>query len=431
MTANDSQLARFALVRPRIHLYLLPSQSGVQMNCRFLPVSILSLILSFFLTVSAIAAISVDVANAPESDLALTLKAISGAKRSLAVNIYEFTSPSIADALVAKIKSGVHVDILAENQPVGGMSKEGKAIQQQVLTAMSETAGDHYFVMTSKTTLAKRRFRFDHAKYIVADGETLLIGSENYSPTGNPLPGSKGNRGWEVLIHDRNIAQEYAQMFTADTSLSFGDVLDLSSDSKIGVRHMEPNLVNLGSGDVGLAASAVEKITSPETSESGILALLNSARTSIDIQQMTFSSEWANGNSPLLDAVITAAKRGVRVRVLLNDESVFNRGQEPVKSKNLPTVEALNELGKSGLKVSAKIANLKGMGVDYIHNKGLLVDGNKTLISSINWDENSVQNNRKSAVVITSPAVFQYFNALFNRDWNLPAQPAEASAQSL
>ncbi|MGZ3693693.1 MAG: phospholipase D-like domain-containing protein, partial [Bdellovibrionota bacterium] len=85
---------------------------------------------------------------------------------------------------------------------------------------------------------------------------------------------------------------------------------------------------------------------------------------------------------------------------------------------NTVTIKALNELAATrGLKISAKTANLKAMGVDYIHNKGLLVDGNKTLISSINWDENSVLNNREAAVVITSAPVAQYFAGLFSRDW--------------
>ena len=49
----------------------------------------------------------------------------------------------------------------------------------------------------------------------------------------------------------------------------------------------------------------------------------------------------------------------------------------------------------------------------------MLVDGNLTLVSSINWDQNSIEKNREAAVVITSVPVNQYFKALFDQDWRV------------
>jgi phosphatidylserine/phosphatidylglycerophosphate/cardiolipin synthase-like enzyme len=46
------------------------------------------------------------------------------------------------------------------------------------------------------------------------------------------------------------------------------------------------------------------------------------------------------------------------------------------------------------------------MNVDYIHNKGMIIDQDKTLISSINWNQNSVDNNREAAVVLISTQVY-------------------------
>ncbi|MGE3260144.1 MAG: phosphatidylserine/phosphatidylglycerophosphate/cardiolipin synthase family protein [Bacteriovoracia bacterium] len=386
------------------------------MKRKLLGVSVLSLLLSFWFAASAVA-IPVEVGNAPENDLALTLKAISGAKRNLFINIYEFTSDPIADAIEERIQAGVNVEILAENQPVGGLSKEGRAVQARLVAAMKQASGnDHFYVMSSHATLAKRRFRFDHGKYAVVDNEAVLIGSENYSPSGHPAPGTKGNRGWEVIVRDRNLAQDFSGLFSSDTSLAHGDVMDLAEAKSAAMKMLLPEEKTF-SPEPGLVATAVQKITAPENSETALLALLNSARLSIDIEQMMFSSDWGDRSSSLFDAVVAAAKRGVKVRVLLNDESVFNHSKEPTKSKNQPTVDALNALGGQGYRVEARIANLKAMGVDYIHNKGLLVDGTKTLVSSINWDENSVLSNRETAVLITGDSVCQYFSALFQRDW--------------
>ena len=371
-------------------------------------------------------AIPVQVAEAPMNDLALTVSAVNSATQSLYVNIYELSSPDIADALIARIKAGVHVEIIEEGQPVGGMSTASRGIQSEIVQAMQAAGnGDKLYEMSSKASSAKRRFRFDHAKYMVIDGQSLLIGSENYSPTGNPQPSTVGNRGWEVLISDASLTQEFRAIFTKDSDVSQGDLLDLVSSKLYGQEMAFLAVANsskqIYSGEyINTAptfdASTIVKFTSPDTSLSGLKNLLDQATTSIDIQQMSFDSEFksAGGNSPLLDSVLAAAKRGVKIRVLLNDDAVFEHASHPTPSKNLATIDVLTQAG-----ISARTANLKAMGVDYIHNKGVLVDGNKTLISSINWTENAVTHNRETAVVITSADIFNHYETLFNSDWQV------------
>jgi hypothetical protein len=139
---------------------------------------------------------------------------------------------------------------------------------------------------------------------------------------------------------------------------------------------------------------------------------------------MTFDSSWQGGTNPLVAAIERASARGVRTRVLLNDESVFSHGK-PTKPKNQPTADHLSSLPNT----EARIANLKGMGVDYIHNKGMLIDGQLTLISSINWDENSIQHNREAAVAITSPDVNAHYEALFASDWQVSGGSAPLTEQ--
>jgi phosphatidylserine/phosphatidylglycerophosphate/cardiolipin synthase-like enzyme len=168
-------------------------------------------------------------------------------------------------------------------------------------------------------------------------------------------------------------------------------------------------------------AEAVEQILSPSSLD-GLVRLLNGARRSIDLELMTFSSKWgATGKiSPLYRAVVEAARRGVKVRALLNDARVFQHphGDRAKKDQNRITVKALNEVAKDeGLGLEARIADVKAMGVSYIHNKGALVDGKKVLVSSINWNQNSVENNREAALVLTSERIHAYYESLFEEDW--------------
>jgi len=138
---------------------------------------------AFFIS-GAANAFTVDVANAPSNNLALTVSAIQSAKQSLFINIYELTSSEIEQAIINRIQAGVNVQILEEGQPVGGFSAAARGVQAQINQAMKSSGNraDHLFEMTSAAG-GKRRFHFDHGKYAVIDGNSLLIGSENYSPS--------------------------------------------------------------------------------------------------------------------------------------------------------------------------------------------------------------------------------------------------------
>jgi cardiolipin synthase A/B len=382
-------------------------------------------------------ATSVRPAEAPGNDLGLTVDAIESAQTSILINSYELSSTEIANAVLDRINAGIQVSILQEGQPVGGLSSASKSVEAELIKAMNAQSGDHYFLMTSGTK-SKRRYRYDHAKYVVIDGNQLLIGSENYSSTGNPLSGSVGNRGWEIFVSDNDsLIQTFNDTFATDTDISYGDVEEETGKHFDGYKAMASlmpftSFSSLAKKPVAslppissytpASASLLQAIFSPTTSLSGLTTLLNSATTSIDLELMTFYMNWTKTTkeSPLYEAIVAAANRGVTVRVLLNDENAFDDGSHATAkdNKNLDTVNALNQLASQGATVEARIANIKAMGVDYIHNKGVLVDNDQTLISSINWDSNSVLDNREAALIVTCPNVYSHYEALFQTDWD-------------
>ncbi|MBM4318025.1 MAG: hypothetical protein FJ116_11170 [Deltaproteobacteria bacterium] len=390
-------------------------------------------------------AITINVANSPETNLALALNAIQSAKKKLIVNAYELTSPEIANALKQKIKK-IPVTILLEGQPVGGIDEDGSQIKDSIVKAMNRSSLPHKFlVMSSKTPNGERarRFRFDHAKYIIVDDSSLLVGSENYTVSGHPTEGSKGTRGWETLIHDKGMASSFLQLFKTDSSTAHGDVFLISENrfkSPIPfIGDWEEDLRELGSitqhsyipptpPPMDFEVPNINQLTSPNTSTSGLLNFIRGAKKTLDIELMSFSYRWGNtGNvSPLFTAIVDAARKGVAVRVLLNDERAFGGDfrleSESLNSKtsnNVLVVEQLQAVAKKEhLELKAMIADVKTMEVKYIHNKGAIADKKTVLISSINWNRNSLENNREAAVVIHSNEVSDYYNHLFETDWN-------------
>jgi phosphatidylserine/phosphatidylglycerophosphate/cardiolipin synthase-like enzyme len=370
----------------------------------------------------------VEVGEAPTTDLALTLRAIQSAQKSLKVNAYELTSVPIANAIRERILAGVRVDLLVEGEPVPRFPDSGVPIRNALVSAVQRMGAGSYREMEGRKD-GVRRFVYDHAKYMIVDDSSVLMGSENYSPTGHPEAGAVGNRGWEVLVHDPALATDMGTVFSADRNKSHKDVREyIGFPKQVSWFLATPD----GSSYTGqtqhwaftapiqpLPATQITPVVSPDTSLSALVSLIRAARRSIDIQQLNFDTDWdkQTNASPLLAEVVAAARRGVQVRVLLNDDAAF--GGDPESSKNAQTVALLNQYATQyRLKLAGKIANLKGMGVDYIHNKGVLVDGTLTLVSSINWGQNSVERNRESGIVFTSPQINQHYSALFTSDWS-------------
>lgn len=405
----------------------------------------LSLFLSAALFSIQASAFSVQVATAPDNSLPLILSAIENARQSLLINVYELASPEVAQALINQINRGLHVEILQEGEPVGGISASSRGLHAQIAQAMEAHPGCCRYGEMHKSAGNARRFHFDHAKYIVIDQSALMVGSENYSPGGQPEPGTQGNRGWEVLVFDAQPAHWFAQMFALDSDPRQPDIVSLLSAKHtfaIPTSFMPSTSGKTGRVNPMLSASDGQILTSPDTSLKGLLGLIQSARQTLDIEQMSFNMNWGNSSSPLFDAIVAAARRGVRIRILLNDEYAFSNGggnrgdtdgsdgtgDDPMNAygtstngkttTNRKTVAALTQIARQEhLALDARIANLRAMGVSYIHNKGMIVDGNVTLISSINWTQNAVTNNREAALALKSPQVAAYFGQAFNQDW--------------
>lgn len=101
-----------------------------------------------------------------------------------------------------------------------------------------------------------------------------------------------------------------------------------------------------------------------------------------------------------------AARRGIRVRVLLSDSYLDPNNPRD----NTHTVRYLNNLAnREGLDMQARIFRSDVAAVSKIHNKGIIVDGRKVLVSSVNWSYNSPANNREVSLILDHPVIGEYY----------------------
>jgi PKD repeat protein len=125
-------------------------------------------------------------------------------------------------------------------------------------------------------------------------------------------------------------------------------------------------------------------------------------------------------NLYLRAAIDAAEKRQVHVRILLS--SLYAYPDDP-ELDNYDTYIYINDYASRHNiteYLEARLVDYYRLELSKIHNKGMIVDGNRTLISSINWNRNSVTQNREIGVIIESEEVACYFTQIFVWDWNEP-----------
>jgi phosphatidylserine/phosphatidylglycerophosphate/cardiolipin synthase-like enzyme len=136
------------------------------------------------------------------------------------------------------------------------------------------------------------------------------------------------------------------------------------------------------------------------------VGLLDNSTDSIDVQQVTIGQP---GN-PLIQAILRAARRGVRVRRLLS-------GAWYARDENRAMAETLRGVAKrESLPLEVRLVNPAGR-FGKLHSKGNLLDVDQAVVGSINWNNNFLPRNHEVAVVLDGDEAGAYYTKVFIGDW--------------
>ncbi len=342
--------------------------------------------------------------SSPDSSLPALEDYLDGVENSLSIAVYQIESGRIARKLMNMSEDGVDIRVLVESGPVGGLTREESYCLSLLKKEGVEVAlhGKDY-----------SPYPYLHCKYMVADNRSVLVTSENLGNTGFPHDTSCGNRGWGAVLEDKDLANYYSSVFKEDWYFSEEyeqvDISNVTQEEMFsGYRPRYEKKSISGSFEV-------MPVLSPDTSmaRDTILGMIDSAESSIYVQQF-YAYNWGGRENPYIENLIQAAKRGVEVDVLL--DSTWYNVQENV-SDNDDTIERLNQLSfEKDISLEARLIDDEH-GFAKVHNKGMIVDEKEVLISSINWNSNSVLQNRETGMVIRSKKVGSYFSKIFQNDW--------------
>ena len=144
----------------------------------------------------------------------------------------------------------------------------------------------------------------------------------------------------------------------------------------------------------------------PDDAAKPIVDAIAGAKKSLRVKMFVFS------DPALLDAVIAAHKRGVKVQVMLNPER--RSGEED------------NEATRKRLHAAGVEVRDSSPEVDLTHEKSMVVDDAVAFIKSLNWETKNLTETRDYAVITDHRHEVEEVVACFEADWNRKSfQPGE------
>ena len=293
---------------------------------------------------------------------------LNGAGKRVMIESYTMSDEKLGNLLIKKLENGVNVSILLEGNPVGGMKDTEKYIVHQIYLH----GGKIYFMVNSGRF--KNRYSFLHSKFIIEDNSKVLISTENFDLKSM---GICGNRGYGVIVRNGNFARYMVRMFDEDKR-NAGDIWKYNG-SYYGVN-----------GDFSLP---------------------------LEIRKREFESI---NLSAVIDPVIAPD-----FSLLSFDNFVDSQGRLDIESlyiKDYPLTKIYGKANRILVEETTKNYTMKRFdgeehNIRELHAK-LLIGDSAVFVGSINFCLSSLTRNREVSLIIKSKIAVNYFEKVFNYDWN-------------
>src|SRR6201996_9326791 len=378
-----------------------------------------------------------------EADATLTLSAspdtgwatlkdfLAGTTTSLTVGLYDFTSAHALSAVEADLP-GKQVQLVLDHPPknptadqtdadtVAGLTQTlaGDFTQAWALTRTDKDATAWIFPSAYHIKVAVR----DRAAFWLSSGNWNNSNQPDIDPVANPADAQAarhGDRDWHVVVEQPQLAGVFEDYIRHDLTVATanngpadaaGKPLppppEGSTTTPVFATFFPPKTVT---GSVRITPLLTPD---PGVYTTAVKALIASATQTLYLQFQYIelprqTDATSQGFVDLVQAVIDRQSHGVDVKIIMSEYE---------------TAGYLEQLQALGLDVgkNVKIQN-------NVHNKGVIADGQRVLVSSQNWSTDGTLYNRDAGVIIDDPGAAQYFQQIFLHDWDHLAQQKAAS----
>jgi cardiolipin synthase len=286
----------------------------------------------------------------PQAGLARLYALIKSARSSVDLTMYELNDPTAEADLIADAHRGVDVRVILDKHLEGARNQ----------AAYSYLRGRRVHVAWAPATVTY------HQKTLTVDDKTSVIMTLNMVSSDYA-----GTRDFAVIDTSHADIAAIVATFNADFS---------------------------GRGTSFTPPDGADLVWSPTNSQSVMLSVIAGARHTLAIENEEMD------DSTITDALVTAARRGVDVRVTMTQQSSWDA--------------AFRKLVRAGAHVSTYADSSS---VIYIHAKAIVADSGlpdeRVFVGSENFSAASLRHNRELGIVTTQHAVVAAMSAVLSRDF--------------
>jgi len=297
------------------------------------------------------------------------IDAINEAKTSIRMIMFHLTNPAVVTALVAAAGRGVNIEMILDN---GNLS-------DHTPTSITEPLAKAKIKVIPSST----GFRITHVKSLVIDNSKALIMSLNLTMD------FATTRDYAVVTTDSGVIAEFLKVFAAD-------------------------VVNAQNGTANTPSLSSPYLAwSPVNSEGRLTDFVNSAKTTLVATSENI------GDPDIQAAMISAAKRGVKVRIIT-----------PLCDQNtnaLYDIPFLAELAAGGVETRAMPAPPSSVN-PYMHAKMMIADGDSAFVGSVNFSTASTTDARELGIFFKDATAISMISEAFETDWTRAVVPPADSS---
>ncbi len=356
-----------------------------------------------------------------------TLELIRSAKKRIMFGMYLFggdLGDQVIDELLNKQKAGVQVHMVltktrqsyksALKQEVKILAelerarKAGNPVakppyRQKMSKAMA--AGLPVVNAETKFIRAKAPVRVDHSKLIIVDGVEAIFGGMNFADT------TAKNRDTMVRVAgpfvgelEKTFINNWRSAWVKDPRSIEPEYAETAARARMDARLKE---AAYSRGEARLTVTAPYA----RNTRKELIKLFDAAKKYIYVEQLIFNDTKA------LKAVARAAKRGVKVRLLLDPaEHLYYRDWKG--GPNNKAVALFQEMLRKSPKLDAEVRHFDVGPGQELHMKMCVIDGKIVGLGSTNFSSGAFNSNYELFTFMRGKGIVKDYVELFENDWN-------------
>ena len=353
-----------------------------------------------------------DIRNAHE----VWLEMINGAKTSLDIEEF-YISPQegeplddILDAINAANKRGIKVRLLIDARMYKTYPEVVDNFKREELKMNNLPK-----VQARVIDFGKLAGGVQHAKYFIVDNEQVFLGSQNFD-----WRALKHIHELGVRIKNNIIVSFYANIFELDWNLSKqNDPAEIQNYLRPMSYAVPFRVIEAKDDTLTLFPTASPESLIADTAlwdETNIVELIDGAKYEVMCQFLSYSPSSRDKSmyTILDDALRRAAKRGVKVKMIVSDWGKATEAEKYLKDlSQVPNIEV-------------KFSDIPEWSGGYVsfarveHCKYLVIDSAKCWLGTANWEKSYFYYTRNVGIVAWNKKITNILRNIFLKSWNGP-----------